>query len=383
MGSVGPATAPVNGKRDYYEVLGIERNVSEPDIKSAYRKVAFQYHPDRNPGDKQAEEKFKQASEAYQVLSDPEKRRRYDQFGHAGVGNAPAWDFRGEGFGFSGSVNDIFGEMFGEFFGGRRARAGRARGTDFRYDLEIEFVEAAFGAEKKVRIPKPMRCKDCGGSGARAGTSPRTCSACGGSGELRINQGFFTLARPCPRCGGAGHTVPEPCRSCGGSGKVQAETVLTVKIPPGTDTGTRLRLAGEGEPGVRGGAPGDLYVVLHVREHPLFSREDTEILCEVPISLTQAALGATVPVPTLEGMHPLKIPSGTQSGKVFRLKGKGVTRLTGGERGDQHVRVVVETPTHLTAEQKQLLQRFAELSGEDSTPQTKSFLRKVRELFGG
>ncbi len=376
---------PVNPKRDYYEVLGVERGASETDIKSAYRKIAFQHHPDRNPDDKAAEDKFKEASEAYEVLSDPDKRQRYDQFGHAGVGASgfPGVDFRGQGFGFSGSINDIFSEIFGDFFGGgRRAHGGVQRGADLRYNHEIDFMEAAFGTEAKIRVPKAVRCKECHGSGAKPGTSPKTCPTCGGSGELRLTQGFFTVARPCNRCGGAGQVITDPCRTCGGRGKVDSETVLTVKIPPGADTGTRLRLAGEGEPGDHGGPAGDLYVVLHVKEHPIFTREDTEIMCEVPISFAQAALGATIDVPTLEGKHPLKIPAGTQSGKIIRLKGKGMPSLNGHGRGDQHVRIIVETPTHLTTEQKDLLHRFAEISGEDTHPQTKSFLRKVKELFG-
>jgi molecular chaperone DnaJ len=386
MPASGATEAGVSAKRDYYEVLGVERSAQEAEIKSAYRKIAFQHHPDRNSGDKAAEEKFKEASEAYAVLSDPDKRRRYDQFGHAGLGGSgfPGVDFRGEGFGFSGSINDIFSDIFGDFFGGgRRTRGGAQRGSDLRYNLEIGFTEAAFGTEAKITIPRDSRCRECHGSGAKPGTSPKPCATCGGTGELRLTQGFFTVARPCNRCGGAGQVIADPCKACGGRGKVSSEIALTVKIPPGADTGTRLRLAGEGEPGDHGGPPGDLYVVLHVKEHPIFSREDTEILCEVPISFVQAALGGMVDVPTLEGRHSLKVPAGTQSGKVIRLKGKGMPSLNGHGRGDEHVRLVVETPAHLSAEQKALLQKFADLSGEDTHPQTKSFLRKVKELFGG
>src|SRR5229473_5237818 len=361
-------------KRDYYEVLGVSREVNAQDLKSAYRRVALQYHPDRNPGNREAEEKFKEASEAYEVLSDPEKRARYDQFGHS---QSPF-----EGFGFSGSVNDIFGDIFGEIFGGaRRSRTARARGADLRYNLEISFEEAAFGSEVKVRIPKPKRCEVCNGSGSKSG-SARSCPTCGGTGELRFTQGFFSVSRPCNQCGGTGQIISDPCTKCRGAGSYESESELTVTMPPGVDTGTRVRVAGEGEPGERGGPPGDLYVVVHVQEHPIFIREDTEVICEVPISFTQAALGATIEVPTLDGKVKMKIPSGTQSGKVFRLRGKGIPHLNGHQRGDQHVRVTVEVPEKLTKKQRELLEQFASLAGEDAHPMTKSFIAKVRELFG-
>ncbi len=364
-------------KRDYYEVLGVERSVDPQALKSAYRKVALQFHPDRNPGNQEAEEKFKEASEAYEVLSDPDKRAKYDRFGHSQ--NL----FEGFGQGFSGaSINDIFGEIFGDIFGGRgRQRGGRQRGADLRYNLEISFEEAAFGCEVQVKIPKPRRCERCEGTGSKD-KQLRNCPTCDGSGEIRFTQGFFAVSRPCNQCGGAGRIVSDPCADCRGSGRVESESQLSVKIPGGVDTGTRVRLGGEGEPGEAGGPAGDLYVVVHVREHPLFVREDYEVLCEVPISFTQAALGAQVDVPTLDGKVKMKIPQGTQTGKVFRLKGKGIPHLHGGGRGDQHVRVVLETPSELTRAQRDLLEKFAEISGEETHPQSKSFFAKVRELFG-
>jgi molecular chaperone DnaJ len=363
-------------KRDYYEVLGISREANAQELKSAYRKVALQYHPDRNPGNKDAEDRFKEASEAYEVLSNPEKRAKYDRFGHA----ENLYD--GFGAGFSGTaINDIFGDIFGEIFGGGRRAGARNRGADLRYNLEISFEEAAFGAEVKVKIPKPKRCEACNGTGSKSG-SLRRCPTCGGSGELRFTQGFFAVSRPCNRCSGSGQMVADPCIRCGGAGRYEAESQLSVKIPAGVDTGTRVRVVGEGEPGDHGGPPGDLYVVVHVKEHSIFVREESEVLCEVPISFTQAALGAQIDVPTLDGKVRMKVPAGTQSGKVFRLKGKGVPRLHGSGRGDQHVRVVVETPTELTREQRELLERFATVAGEEVHPQAKSFFEKVRELFG-
>lgn len=364
-------------KRDYYEVLGVPRDVNAADLKSAYRKVALKYHPDRNPGDKEAEDKFKEASEAYEVLCDPEKRARYDRFGHAGAGF--------EGFGAQGfnaqTINEIFGDIFGDIFGGRRQKGGRQRGADLRYNLEISFEEAAFGCEVQVKIPRPKRCDACDGSGSKTGQR-RTCPTCGGAGELRFTQGFFAVSRECNQCSGSGQIVSDPCAKCRGHGKLDSESTLTVKIPGGVDTGTRVRLAGEGEIGEQGGPPGDLYVVVHVKDHPIFVREDTEVLCEVPISFTQAALGAKIDVPTLDGKTKLPIPPGTQTGKVFRLKGKGIPQLHGGGRGDQHVRVVVETPTDLSAKQQALLEEFARLSGDEHNPQAKTFFEKVRKLFG-
>lgn len=362
-------------KRDYYEVLGVDRSADADGLKKAFRKLAMQYHPDRNPGDKEAEEKFKEASEAYEVLSDPERRPRYDRFGHQGV----------EGFGGQGgftnvNINDIFGEIFGEMFGGGRGRRQRNRGADLRYNLELTFEEAAFGSEVTVKIPRPKRCGSCDGTGSKS-KQMRTCPTCGGAGEVRFTQGFFAVARTCSQCSGTGQIVSDPCRDCKGAGKLEAVSELSVKIPPGVDTGTRVRLAGEGEPGEHGGPSGDLYVVVHVKEHPIFHREDYEVFCEVPVSFVQATLGAQLEVPTLDGMVKMKVPEGTQSGKIFRLKGKGIPHLHSSDRGDQHVRVIVETPQNLTGKQRELLEKFAEASGEDVNPQSKSFFDKVKSLL--
>jgi molecular chaperone DnaJ len=368
-------------KRDYYQILGVQRDADEAVLKSAYRKLAHQYHPDKNPS-KDAEDRFKEASEAYEVLSDPEKRARYDRFGHANGQNP----FEG-GFPFGGaagaSINDIFGDIFGEMFGGGRRPRSRPRGSDLRYHLEIAFEEAAFGTTARIQIPRPRRCDVCKGSGARPGTQPRTCPTCGGAGEVRLTQGFFSVARTCHQCGGSGRVIVDKCEACGGAGMARDEATVEVKVPPGVDTGTRLKLAGEGEPAPQPGAtPGDLYVVVQVRDHPIFRREETEVVCDLPISFAQAALGAHIDVPTLDGPVSMKIPAGTQSGKVFRMRGKGIPTLGGGARGDQHVRVVVETPTHLSKEQKELMERFAALSGEKTNPATRSFWEKVGELLG-
>ncbi len=367
---------PAGTKRDYYEVLGVDRNADGDALKRAFRKLAMEHHPDRNPGDKDSEERFKEASEAYEVLSDSDKRTRYDRFGHAG--------FQGFGgdAGFQGvNINDIFGEIFGDIFGGggRRART-RNRGADLRYNLELTFEEAAFGTEVGVKIPRPKRCEACEGTGSKS-KQLRTCPTCGGAGEVRFTQGFFAVARTCSQCGGTGQVVTDPCKTCRGAGKTDAVSELMVKIPPGVDTGTRVRLAGEGEPGEQGGPPGDLYVVVHVKEHALFHREEYEVFCEVPVSFAQAALGAQIEVPTLDGMTKMKVPEGTQSGKIFRLKGKGIPHLHGGGRGDQHVRVVVETPQNLTSKQRELLEQFAQACGEEANPQSKSFFQKVKELL--
>lgn len=374
-----PAAA-AQQKRDYYEVLGVQKNVSAQELKSAFRKVALQYHPDRNPDNHEAEEKFKEASEAYEVLADPERRAKYDRFGHAGNG------FDGFGGGFQGvNINDIFGDLFGEIFGGGRGGQrgrGKGRGADLRYNLEISFEEAAFGCNPKVPIPRPKPCETCEGTGSKSKAAPRACATCGGAGELRFTQGFFAVSRPCNDCSGSGAVLTDPCGVCRGAGKVPSEEVLEVAIPGGVDNGTRVRLSGKGEPGDHGGPPGDLYVTVIVREHPLFQREDYEVFCELPVSFTQAALGAKVDVPTLDGKVKMTVPPGTQSGKVFRLRGKGIPHLHSQQRGDQHVRMVVETPTELSSKQRELLEQFAELSGEKTHPHSKSFFDKVRELFG-
>lgn len=368
----------MNGKRDYYELLGLNRSASEEQIKKAYRKLALKYHPDQNPGDKQAEETFKEVSEAYQVLTDPEKRVQYDQFGHAAFGNGGLGK---GGFDFTSGFEDVFGDIFGEFFGSSTTRGrSRARGEDLRYNLNISFEEAVFGTEKKIKIPRQGPCDSCHGSGSKPGSSPRTCPTCRGKGQVSFQQGFFVVSRTCNQCRGQGTIISNPCSSCKGAGRVRKFQTLSVRIPAGVETGSRLKLRGEGESGVSGGPSGDLYVVIQVKPHPLFIRDGLEIICEVPISFAQAALGAEIDVPTLEGKVKMKIPPGTQSGKIFRLKGKGVKDVQGYHHGDQHVRVVLETPTHLTSRQKELLKEFATLGGEN--PLAEGFLDKVKQIFG-
>jgi len=367
-------------KRDYYEVLGVERTAGVEEIKKAYRKVALKCHPDRNPGDKQAEERFKEASEAYQVLCDPERRIQYDRFGHAAFEQGAGFG----GFDFSAAgFEDIFGDIFGDFFGSpRRGRSRSRRGEDLRYDLQISFEEAVFGAEKTIRVPRLVSCGDCRGSGSKNGAPRETCTTCRGSGQLRYQQGLFSIAKACSQCQGQGTILRDPCRTCGGAGAVRSQQTLSVRIPAGVDTGSRLKLRGEGEAGANGGSMGDLYVVLHVSEHPLFSRDGNDIICNVPIGFTQAALGAEIDVPTPHGKVKMKIPAGTQSGNVFRLKGKGVPDVRGYGHGDALVRVVLETPKKLSAKQRELLEEFARLSGEEVHPLSKGFFDKVKEMFG-
>jgi molecular chaperone DnaJ len=381
---VAGATGSERGvaKRDYYEVLSVQKTATEQEIKSSYRKLAHKYHPDKNPGDHTAEESFKEVSEAYEVLSNPEKRARYDQFGHnferAGGGGDP----------YGGNVSDIFVDIFGDMFGGggRRQRgggAGRGRGNDLRVNLELSFEEAVFGTETTIRIPRHKRCDECDGSGAKKGTKPKTCPTCGGQGEVRLTQGFFSVARTCHQCHGAGQIIADPCGVCRGQGRTEYEAAVRVRIPAGVDTGVRIRQPGEGDVGEQGGGPGDLHVVVSVREHPLFTRQDADIICELPVSFTQAALGAKVVVPTLDGKVEFPVPAGTQSGKVFRLRNKGVPHLSGGGRGDQYVHVTVEVPRHLTKKQKDLLEQLSDTMGETQTPKSKSFIDKVKEVFGG
>jgi molecular chaperone DnaJ len=368
-------------KKDYYELLAVGRNANEEEIKKAYRKLALQYHPDRNPGDKQAEEKFKEVSEAYSVLSDTQKRAQYDQFGHAAFGEGGP--FAG-GFDFSaGGFEDIFGDIFGEFFGGGQSRRrGRGRGEDLRYNMTLKFEEAVAGVEKKIKIPRHGPCETCRGNGAKPGTAPQTCPTCRGRGQVSFQQGFFSVSRTCNQCQGQGTIIKDPCETCRGAGRVRTMHTLSVKIPAGVDNGSRLKLRGEGETGPAGGSPGDLYVVIQVEPHPIFVRDQLDIICDVPVNFVQAALGAEIDVPTLDGKVKMKIPSGTQSGKVFRMKGKGVKDIQGYQQGDQHVRVTVETPTHLTTKQKDLLKEFAALGGEDVNPLAKGFFDKMKELFG-
>ncbi len=377
-------------KRDYYEVLGLARGASAEEVKKAYRKLAIQYHPDKNPGDKKAEERFKELSEAYEVLSDTQKRQMYDQFGHAAAGGPGGFDFQGFGGG-SASINDIFGDIFGDLFGAQasgRTRTGKRRsggkpGDDLRTSVDITFEEAAFGCEKVMAIPKSVQCDTCTGTGAKAGTQPETCSQCGGHGEVSFQQGFFAITRPCSRCSGSGQTIAHPCLTCSGTGQIKKRSQIAVKIPAGVDTGQRLKLTSEGEAGERGGPPGDLYVSIHILPHDFFTRDEFDVICEVPVTFTHAALGAEIEVPTLEGKVKLKIPPGTQSHKILRLKNKGLARLGSYGRGDQLVKIIVEVPSKLTTEQRELLKRFEETSGGEIThPMHQNFFEKVKNLFG-
>jgi molecular chaperone DnaJ len=376
---------PSATKRDYYEVLGVARGASEDDLKKAYRRLAIQLHPDRNPGNKQAEERFKEVNEAYQVLSDPERRSQYDRFGHSAF-QGPQGQGPFGGFDFSQGFEEVFSDIFGDFFGtGRgRARSRSRRGDDLRYDLEVEFEEAARGAEKVVRFQRLTLCESCNGSRARGGSpGARQCPNCHGSGQVRTQQGFFSISTTCSQCRGEGTIISDPCPQCQGQGRLRKQESLSVRIPPGVDNGSRLKLRGEGEAGYGGGTPGDLYVIIHVREHSLFVRQENHIVIEVPISFPQAALGCDIEVPTLEGKVNLKVPSGTQSGKVLRLKGKGIVDLHGYGRGDQLIRVVVETPRSLTARQRELLEEFAKLDGKSvNHPLSKGFVDQIKKMFG-
>jgi molecular chaperone DnaJ len=366
-------------KRDYYEVLGVGRDASVDDIKKAYRKLALKWHPDKNPENPEAEERFKEAAEAYGVLSDEEKRARYDRFGHQGVGGNGGFD-PNQFTDFADILGDFFG--FSDFFSAGQGRRGTraARGADLRYDLHLEFKEAVFGTEKSIVVPRIVSCSRCGGSGARPGSAPITCVACGGRGQVRYAQGFFAVARTCPQCGGAGRVIKDPCASCSGAGRVREEKSLSVKIPPGVDAGSRLRIAGEGEGGVGIGPSGDLYVFLSVAEHPQFERRDYDIHSQQTVSFTQAALGAEVPTETIEGPESLRGPAGTQPGQVFRLRGKGVKFVDGSGRGDHYVHVNVRVPTTLSEEQRELLGKLAAAEGENP-PETRGVLDKVKEFF--
>ena len=376
-------------KRDYYEVLGVERNASDAQIKSAYRKLALKYHPDRNPGDHAAEEAFKEAAEAYAVLADAQKRGMYDRFGHAGVSGA------GGGAGFDPTIfadfSDIFSGLgdvfgFGDIFGGRRRRGGPQRGADLRYDLEITFEESAAGTETTIQIPREETCEICTGTGAAPGTTAETCAQCRGTGQLRYQQGFLTVARPCSNCRGTGKTIAKPCTTCRGAGRVAKERKLTVKIPAGIATGQRLRLYGEGEHGTAGGPQGDLYVVVHVREHSFFHREGDDLYCEMPIAFPTLALGGTIKVPTLDGREEVHIPSGSQPGARFKLRGKGMPNVSGRGFGDLHVIARVTVPKKLTKEQKRLLEELARTLPEekldDEAETEKPFFERVKDIFG-
>lgn len=372
-------------KRDYYEVLGVSRDAPAEEIKKAFRKLAMKFHPDANPDDQNAEEKFKEIAEAYEILSDTDKRAQYDRFGHAGV-NGQGFGGGFSGFGDMGGLGDIF-EMF--FGGGGRTRRGPEKGADIRADLEITLKEAANGLEREMRIPRVETCSTCGGSGTAAGTKPKTCEACGGTGQVQFAQstpfGRVVSSRTCDRCRGAGRIIEKPCPTCRGAGQVRKSRGIKIKVPAGVDSGSRLRLAGEGEAGTRGGPPGDLYVYIHVKPHRIFQRDGVDIICEVPISFVQAALGAEISVPTLDGTASLKVPEGTQTGAVFRLKGKGIPHLHGYGVGDQHVQVKVETPTRLTEKQKDLLRQFDGTGGEivQGGHGDKSFFEKMKDAFIG
>jgi molecular chaperone DnaJ len=373
-------------KRDYYEVLSVERTATVEEIKKSYRRLAVKYHPDKNPGDKAAEEKFKELSEAYEALSDEQKRAAYDQYGHA------AFDRRaGGGFSRGGGFHDPF-DIFREVFGGgnifddlfgtaRQDPTQPQRGDDLRYDMEISFEEAAHGCEKEISVTKPERCDICNGSGAEAGSRAKVCPTCGGRGQIITSRGIFSIAQTCPHCQGAGRVIEKPCKGCHGSGRRDRPSKIKLRIPAGVDTGSRLRSAGNGSAGLRGGPPGDLYVVLHVRPHEIFQRDGDDLLCEVPVEFVQAALGADIEVPTLSGKAQIKIPPGTQPGTMFRLKGKGVKNIQGYGFGDLHVRINVEVPTHLTPAQKTKLQEFAQLCNGKESPLSQSFFEKAKNLF--
>jgi len=373
-------------KKDYYEVLGVNRDASDEAIKKAYRKLAMKHHPDRNPDNPKAEEHFKEAKEAYETLSDGQKRVAYDQYGHSafeagGMGS-------GSPFGAGGAAGFDFSDIFGDIFGG--GRGGRSssnvhRGADLRYNLEITLEQAARGTETQIRVPTMAECETCKGSGAKPGTSPATCSTCGGHGQVRMQQGFFSIQQTCPRCQGSGKTISSPCSACHGAGRVKQHKTLSVKIPAGVDNDDRIRLSGEGEHGVNGGPAGDLYVVIQITPHQVFQRDHNDLHCEMPISFTTAALGGEIEIPTLDGSARIKIPAETQSGKIFRLRGKGIKGVRSSSHGDLHCHVVVETPINLTERQKELLREFESINDQDSArhnPRAKSWMNKVKEFFG-
>ncbi len=365
-------------KKDYYEVLGVNRDASEDDIKKAYRKLAMKHHPDRNPDNPKAEDHFKEAKQAYEILSDANKRAAYDQYGHAGVDPSAA---AGAGF---GNFADAFGDIFGDVFGGGRARSNVYRGADLRYNLEIPLEEAARGTETRIRIPAMEECGTCHGSGAKPGTQPTTCPSCGGHGQVRMQQGFFSIQQTCPKCHGSGKVVQSPCPGCHGAGRIKQHKTLSVKIPSGVDEGDRIRLSGEGEAGVNGGPAGDLYVVIHLKPHAVFQRDHNDLHCEMPISFSAAALGGEIEIPTLDGYAKIKIPAETQTGKVFRLRGKGIKGVRSAAHGDLLCHVVIETPVSLTSRQRELLAELEAINRKDvgrHDPRAKSWMDKVKEFF--
>ncbi len=379
-------------KRDYYEILGVERGTAPEDIKKAYRKLAVKYHPDKNPGDHEAEERFKELGAAYDVLMDPDKRAAYDRYGHAafqqgagggtGGGGHDPFDLFREVFGQQGGGGGGGGGIFDHFFGGQSAGSdGRQRGSDLRYDLQISLEEAADGVEKEIEIRKLDVCGDCTGTGAQAGSKAVTCDVCRGRGQVVVSRGFFQVAQTCPNCQGTGRTIEKPCRSCGGEGRVEKTSRVKLKIPAGIEHGARLRSSGNGEAGLRNGGAGDLYVVVHVKEHAIFERDGADLRCDVPIAFTTAALGGEIHVPTLKGAVNLKIPAGTQGGAVFRVRNQGLPSLQGGGHGDLFTRVQVEVPTRLDAGQRAKLEEFAELCGDDNTPLHRSFYDKLKDFF--
>jgi molecular chaperone DnaJ len=379
-------------KRDYYEVLGVNRDADEKELKSAFRKMAKKFHPDANPGDESAEQKFKEVNEAYEALKDPQKRAAYDRFGHAafedGRGPFGGGGAGGPGFGpeFSSSMSDIFEDLFGEFMGGRRGGGGQrgggqSRGSDLRYDMEISLTEAYTGKSAQIRVPTSVTCETCSGSGAKPGTSPKTCGTCNGAGAVRSSSGFFTVERTCPTCQGRGNVISDPCEDCSGQGRVKKERTLSVNIPAGVEDGTRIRLANEGESGVRGGPSGDLYIFLSIKPHEFFQRDGADLFSRVPISMTAAALGGEIEVPTIDGKKArVTIPEGTQGGKQFRLKGKGMPVLRSSQHGDMYIQVSVETPVNLTRKQRELLKEF-EAEAKDNSPQSAGFFAKARSFW--
>ncbi|MBI4936965.1 MAG: molecular chaperone DnaJ [Nitrosomonadales bacterium] len=369
-------------KKDYYEVLGINRDASDEEIKKAYRKLAMKHHPDRNPDNPKAEEHFKEAKEAYEILSDGQKRAAYDQYGHqafeaGGMGGGP--------FGAGGAAGFDFADIFGDIFGGGRGRSQVHRGADLCYNLEITLEQAARGTETQIRVPSMAACETCNGSGAKPGTSPTTCSTCNGQGQVRMQQGFFSIQQTCPRCHGSGKTIASPCKECHGAGRIKQHKTLSVKIPAGVDNDDRIRLSGEGEAGVNGGPAGDLYVAIHITPHAVFQRDHNDLHCEMPVSFATAALGGEIEIPTLDGSARIKVPAETQSGKIFRLRGKGIKGVRSSAHGDLHCHVVVETPVNLTERQKELLRELESINLTDSArhnPRAKSWMDKVKDFFG-